>query len=206
MSDIQRTMEWHLKRLGKPTASRFGDIKPGRGHKWSDKTASYMRELLVERLTGQWTEAYGNAIEWGVMYEDEARDAYQARTGVTVDRVDFLELDDIGGSPDGLIGDDGCLEIKCPYNSGNHIDYIMGGCGDHLPQMMGIMYLAGRQWCDFISYDPRFPEEYRLYIERVTYDPAAVAEMIARVHDFAADLDELEFRVKTKCVMNEGRN
>lgn len=196
MSDLQRTIEWHMKRLGKPTASRFGDIKPGRGQKWSDKTQTYMRELLVERLTGQWVEAYGAAIEWGVEHEDEARELYEARYGVQVQRMCFAERDGLGGSPDGLVGDDGCIEIKCPYNSGNHIDYMLNGCGDHITQIQANIWFNDRQWCDFISYDPRMPEDLQLFVQRVERDPQYIADMINRVQEFRAELDELERKVR----------
>lgn len=197
MSDLQRTTEWHLKRLGKPTASRFGDIKPGRGQKWSDKTQTYMRELLVERLTGQWVEAYGNAVEWGTDHEDDARELYEARYGVQVQRESFAERDGLGGSPDGLVDPDGCIEIKCPYNSANHIAYMLDGCADHMPQIQANIWFNDRQWCDFISYDPRFPEEMQLYVIRVKRDDNYIADMIARVQDFKADLDEMERSVRS---------
>ena len=198
MSDLQRTIEWHQRRLGKPTASKFGDIKAGRGAKWSQTTLSYMRELIVERLTGQWVEAYGNAIEWGVEHEDEARELYEARRGVQVNRISFAERDGLGGSPDGLVGDDGCIEIKGPYSSANHIDYMLNGCGDHMPQIQGNIYFGDRQWCDFISYDPRFPEELQLYVIRVERDDKYIADLIARVQEFKGDLEEIQHQVECK--------
>ena len=197
MSDLQRTTEWHLKRLGKPTASQFHRIKPGRNAKWSDATQTYMRELLVERLTGQWVEAYGMAIDWGNEHEDDARELYEARYGVTVKRESFAERDGLGGSPDGLVGPDGCIEIKCPYNSGNHIGYMLDGCTDHLPQIQANIYFGNRKWADFISYDPRFPSELQLYVIRVERDEQYIADLIARVTEFKKDLDELEQKVRS---------
>lgn len=196
---LQRTTEWHLMRLGKPTASRFTDIKPGRSKtdKWSEPTQKYMRDLLVERLTGIWTEAYGAAIDWGNDHEDDAREAYTKRTGNRVKIEAFAERDGIGGSPDGLVGFDGCIEIKCPYNSGNHIDYLLNGCEDHRAQIQANMYFNNRKWCDFVSYDPRMPEELQLVIIRVERDDQFIQDMIARVHDFVADLDEMERKVRS---------
>ena len=198
MTTLQRTTEWHLQRLGKPTASRFADIKPGRSktEKWSQTTLTYMRELLSERLTGQWSEQYGPAIEWGLEHEDEARELYESRYGWVVERIGFVERNGIGGSPDGLVGSDGCIEIKCPFNSGHHIDYILNGCDDHMPQIQGNMYLNDRQWCDFISYDPRMPEELRLFVKRIPRDDAYIADMIARVKEFEADIIQAEETIR----------
>lgn len=196
MTALQRTMEWHEQRLGKPTASRFGDIKPGKGTKWSQTTLTYMRELLAERLTGQWTERYGAGIEWGNDHEDEARELYEQITGRTVERVGFAERDGMGGSPDGLIHVDGMLEIKCPINSGNHIDYILDGCEEHMPQIQANLYFTDRKWCDFCSYDPRMPEGMRLHIIHIERDDNYIVDLIAMAHEFAADLDEMERRVK----------
>lgn len=196
MTTLQRTTEWHEQRLGKPTASRFGDIKPGRGMKWSQPTLTYMRELLAERLTGQWTERYGAGIEWGNDHEDEARELYEQVTGHTVERVGFFEREGLGGSPDGLVGNDGMLEIKCPINSGNHIDYILDGCDEHIPQIQANLYFTGRKWCDFASYDPRMPEGMRLHIIRVERDDNYIVDLIAMAHEFASDLDEMERRVR----------
>ena len=195
---MQRTMEWHQMRLGKPTASRFGDIRPGRGgnDRWSQATHTYMRELLVERLTGIWSEAYGAAIDWGNDYEDDAREAYTAWTGNQVRQEAFAEKDGIGGSPDGLIGELGCIEIKCPYNSANHINYKLEGCGQHMAQIQANIYFNNRKWCDFVSYDPRMPEELQLIIIRIERDDTYIDAMIAQVHAFADDLDELERRVR----------
>lgn len=194
---MQRTVDWYMMRLGKPTASRFGDIKPGRGTKWAVSTLTYMRELLCERLTGQWTEAFGNAIEWGLDHEDEARELYESRYGVTIVGEAFAERDGLGGSPDGLSGEDGIIEIKCPYNSANHISYILDGCEDNLPQIQANLYFTDRKWCDFISYDPRMPDELKLFVKRIERDDNYIVDMIAKVQDFAADLNEMESKVKS---------
>jgi len=195
---LQRTTEWHQQRLGKPTASRFSDIKPGRSKtdKWSPTTLTYMRELLCERLTGQWTESYGPAIEWGLDHEDDAREAYQAKTGNKVELIDFAEREGMGGSPDGLVGIDGMIEIKCPANSGNHIDYILNGCSDHMAQIQGNLYFNNRQWCDFISYDPRMPDGLQLLIIRVKRNQDYIDTMIAMIRDFISDLAEMEKQVE----------
>jgi len=195
-SQLQRTVEWHQRRLGKPTASRFGDIKPGRGTKWSQTTMTYMFELLAERLTGQWKQAYGPAVDWGTEHEDEAREAYEAHTGKTVNRYAFAERDGLGGSPDGLVGDDGCIEIKCPFNSGNHVDYILNGCAGHFPQIQANIYFNNRAWCDFVSYDPRMPEGLQLHIQRIYADEDYISDLLKSVKDFLCDLNELERKLK----------
>jgi hypothetical protein len=192
-------MEWHMERLGKPTASQFDKIKPGRGKTWSDATITYMKELLAERLTGQWVEAYGNAIEWGNDHEDEARELYTVRTGNQVAQVGFIKsLDGLtGGSPDGMVSEsEGMIEIKCPYVSKNHIEYILNGCDDHWPQIQGNMYFTGAKWADFISYDPRMPEELQLFVIRVERDDNYIVEMIARVQAFLIELDAMERQIR----------
>jgi hypothetical protein len=198
---LQRTIEWHQERLGKPTASRFADIKYARdGKSWSDKTMTYMRELLAERLTGQWNEAYGHAIDWGVEHEDEARELYQSQMKTKVDTVGFIQRDGSGGSPDGVIpvgaGFKAVIEIKCPYNSSAHLDYILNGIDDHMAQIQGNIYFTDAIWCDFISYDLRMPEGLQLFIKRVNRDEDYIADMMARVFKFTADLDEMEKKVR----------
>lgn len=203
----QRTLEWYQARLGKPTASRFGDIKYGRKPgEWSQVTISYMMELLAERLTGEPKIISSAAIEWGIEHEDEARELYTKKTGMRVFPAPFYDHVWSGGSPDGVIdasGDSdlggqpiGIIEIKCPYNSANHIAYMLNGPDEHTPQLQANMYFVNAVYCDFISYDPRMPEALQLYIKRVMYDADYVADMMKTATRFADDLDKLEITLR----------
>jgi hypothetical protein len=193
---LQGTTEWHQERLGKPTASRFEDIKPGKSGGWSVATMTYMKELIAERLTGQWAEVNAWTLEWGNDHEDDAKEAYTIKTGQAIIPVGFVERDGMGGSPDGLVGDDGMIEIKCPAGSKQHIDYILNGCDDHLPQIQANMYFTDRKWCDFISYDPRMPEDMQLFITRIARDDKYIVDKIAQVQAFQADLKVMEETIR----------
>lgn len=190
---IQGTDEWRAARAGKVTASRFCDvmakIKTGEAASRRD----YRWELLTERLTGIACEGYTNrAMEWGTDHEAEAREAYEAETGELVERIGFVlhpEHSMVGCSPDGLIGDDGGQEIKCPYNSVVHVQTLKGGMpSEHRAQVQGSMWITGRAYWDFVSYDPRMPEHLRLYVERVKRDEEYIAQLAAEVIKFEAEV------------------
>jgi putative phage-type endonuclease len=190
---VQGTEEWRAARAGKVTASRFCDvmakIKTGEAASRRD----YRWELLTERLTGLPVEGYTNkAMEWGTSHESEARDAYEAETGAWVDRAGFVlhpEFPMVGCSPDGLIGDDGGQEIKCPYSSVVHVQTLKGGMpSEHRHQVQGTMWITGRKYWDFVSYDPRMPEHLRLYVERIKRDEEYIAQLAAEVVKFEAEV------------------
>lgn len=176
MSELQRTPEWHLSRLGCLTGSRIADAmdytKKGEGA----KRINYRLELLAERLTGIATPFFVNqAMQWGIDTENAAREAYEAETGELVIEVGFIRhpiLDWAGASPDGLIGNDGLVEIKCP-NTTTHLSTILTGeiAEKYKLQMTWQLLCTQRKWCDFVSFDPRLPEELQLYITR--YKPSA---------------------------------
>src|SRR5262245_12506754 len=126
---IQGTAEWHAERLGKVTASRIADVVAKTKTGWGASRANYMAELVAERLTGIPQDTYVNvAMQWGLDHEAEARAAYEFRRDVEVIEVGFVSHPDIaesGASPDGLIGIDGLVEIKCP-NTATHIETLLG--------------------------------------------------------------------------------
>lgn len=190
---VQGTEEWRVARAGKVTASRFCDvmakIKTGEAASRRD----YRWEVLTERLTGIPVEGYSNrAMEWGTNHEAEAREAYEAETGELVDRVGFITHPDhpmVGCSPDGLIGKDGGQEIKCPFSSVVHVQTIKGGMpSEHRPQVQGTMWITGRTFWDFVSFDPRMPEHLRLYVERIKRDEEYIAQLAAEVVKFEAEV------------------
>ena len=196
MSDIEQgTAEWFAQRCGKATASRIADIIAKTKSGYSTSRANYMAQLVVERMTNQVAESYSNAaMEWGVLNEPFARAAYEAKTGVLVDQVgaiDHPRIERSAASPDGLVGDDGCLEIKCP-NTSTHIDTMLGEsvAGKYYTQMQWQMACTERSWCDFVSFDPRMPEGLQLFVKRVDRDDLYIAELEKEVVQFLKEVDD----------------
>ena len=197
----QRTAEWFAARLGKVTASRVADVMARTKSGYSASRTHYMAELVCERLTGIPSEHFESAaMKWGTDTEPLARRAYEARTGELVEEVGFIEhqrIKGFGASPDGLVGTDGGLEIKCP-NTATHIEYLTGGSIDraYIIQMHVGMMCTGRAWWDFLSFDPRLPENLSYFCVRVKRDDALVAEIEDEVKKFLAELDEMVERLK----------
>ena len=197
----QRTEEWFKARLGKVTASRVADVLAKTKTGVSASRANYLTELVVERLTGQQAELYMNdAMQWGTDTEPQARMAYEAHKSVLVDEVGFIDHSSIemfGCSPDGLVGDDGLIEIKCP-NSKTAIETILSGKAPskYIPQMQTQMAVTGRAWCDFVSFDPRLPEDLQLFIVRVNRDDEYIANLEKEVSAFLQEVDETVTKLK----------
>jgi putative phage-type endonuclease len=188
--------QWVEVRLGKITASRVKDMMT-KGRKkdenFGQTALSYMRELVAETLTGESVSIDTPATRHGTEYEPDARAKYEAKTGVKVQEVGFGIHDkfpSVGMSPDGLVGDDGMIEIKCPFTSKNHVEYfLLDGCPDiYFPQVQFQLWVAGRDWCDFISYDPRMPEKTQLSIKRVTPDKELHAKFAERCDLFCTEM------------------
>ncbi len=190
----QGSPEWHDIRRGKVTASRVADLIAKTKSGPATSRANYMAELLCERMTGETQPFFSNAaMQWGTDKEPEARAAYCFHTDNDVSEIAFVDHPTIamaGASPDGLIGDDGLLEIKCP-NTATHLDTLASGkpAGKYVTQMMWQMACTGRQWCDFASYDPRLPEHLRLFVTRIPRDADQIAAMEAEVAAFLGELD-----------------
>lgn len=190
----QGTDEWRLQRLGKVTASRIADLTARTKTGWGASRANYMAELLVERLTGVPTIGYTNAaMQWGTEQEPAARDAYEFMRDCTVDAAGFFDHPSIamsGASPDGLIGSDGLVEIKCPQTA-THIETLQGGSvpGKYIAQMQWQMACTGRHWCDWVSFDPRMPATMRLFVQRINRDDKAIADIERQVVEFLSELD-----------------
>lgn len=190
----QRTILWFTSRVGKLGASRVADAIAKTKTGWGASRANLLAELVAERLTGAPTESFTSAaMQWGTTTEEEARDAYSFRTGADVVEVGFIDHPNIpmtGASPDGLVGDAGLVEIKAP-NTATHIDTLLSGSvpGKYITQMMWQMECTGRDWCDFVSYDPRLPESMRLFVRRIDRDDARLAELRALVIAFLAEVD-----------------
>lgn len=199
----QRTDEWFTARLGKVTASRISDVMAKTKSGWGASRANYMAELIVERLTGQKGDSYQNAaMMWGTNTEPLARAAYEAHRGVLVEETGFVPHPSgamTGASPDGLVGDDGLVEIKCP-NTATHIDTLMSDDAPpkYFAQMQWQMACTGRAWCDFVSFDPRMPEEMQLFVVRVERDDTWITMAEEAVQAFLSELDEMVSKLKEK--------
>ena len=186
----QRSEEWFAARCGSLGASQIADavgtLKNGQP---STTSVNLRAKLVVERLTGQQEEGFTNAaMQWGIDNEDDARRAYSEATGAFVDEMGLAPHPSIQGthaSPDGLVGDDGLVEIKCP-NSATHIETIKAEkiAKRYLYQMQWQMACLDRQWCDFVSYDPRMPENLRLFVKRVNRDNELLSELEQQVRSF----------------------
>lgn len=190
----QGSDEWKAARLGKVTASRVADVVAKTRTGWGASRANYMAELIVERLTGIPTNGYTNAaVEWGTATEPEARMEYQLRTDYDVQQVGFVPHPMIamaGCSPDGLIEDDGLVEIKCP-NSSTHIETLLTKRipDKYLNQIQFQLACTWRQWCDYVSYDPRLPGHMRLFVKRVPRMPGVIEHLERCTSEFLQELD-----------------
>lgn len=215
---VQRSEEWYQARCGKVTSSRANDVgangiqktvkcgkcgaekvkppqcrcgahvdlPPGKAY------YRYLRELVAERFTQHWEESPQTyAMEQGILYEPVAIESYEFIREVNVEQVDFITRDghpNIGCSPDGLVGNDGIIEVKSPLNREKHLFYILDGIEEHLPQILFQFGVTGRQWCDFISYhyDDAFGplQLYVTHVSRTLYE-----KEIARLMHRAERLD-----------------
>lgn len=192
----QHSPEWREFRRGHLTASRIAVLKPLKNGSESELCRKYKLELLSEVLTGRMAEHYVSlAMDWGTEQEKNARTEYELAKDVMVDRIGFVlhpTLPRCGASPDGLIGDDGLVEIKCPITA-NHIDYLMGEVvpEKYAPQMYWQMACTGRQYCDFASFDPRMDEKFQLFIARLERDEKKIAEWEELATAFISDLNRM---------------
>jgi putative phage-type endonuclease len=186
---IQGTQEWFQIRAGKVTASRVADIIAKTKSGYAASRANYMAQLVTERLTGQPGETFTNAaMVWGTEMEPEARRAYEFYKDIGVEEMAFVthpSIADAGASPDGLVGQDGLVEIKAPQ-SATHIETLLGRTvpGKYVTQMMWQMACTGRKWCDFVSYDPRLPESMQFFCQRVMRDDTMIADLELKVVGF----------------------
>jgi len=191
---IQGSDAWFEARLGRVTASRVADVIAKTKTGYSASRDNYMAQLVCERLTGQKGESFTNAaMQHGTDTEPLARSAYEAHADLMVEEIGFVQhpkIEMAGASPDGLVGLFGMLEIKCP-NTATHIDTLLTQSvpTKYITQMQWQMRCCERQWCDFVSFDPRLPQELQLFVKRVEFDPEYVAMLEKEVTQFLAELD-----------------
>lgn len=194
----QQTPEWLAVRIGRVTASRVCDVLATLKDpkKESADRRNYRNELVCETLTGLTEENYVNAaMEWGIENEPLARAAYEMTTDLSVDPVGFAvhpSIELFGASPDAMVGEDGVLEIKCPQTA-THLNWMLRGevPAEHKAQMYSEMACTGRRWCDFVSYDRRLPKHLRLFVRRLEWDDAAIAEIETKVTEFLGEVKQV---------------
>lgn len=190
----QRSPQWYSHRLGKATASRMADLTAQlKSGGYGASRARYAGELISERLTGQVANGYISAeMQWGIDQEPNARSAYEFRSDHSVKLVGFIDHPRIamsGASTDGLIGKRGLVSFKCPLTS-THIETLLGASidGKYIKQMQWEMACADRDWCDFVSFDPRMPQQMQLSIQRVKRDDKMIAELERETEIFLAEI------------------
>jgi putative phage-type endonuclease len=199
----QGSDEWIAARCGKVGASRMGDLMARTKSGWGASRANYAAELIAERLTGCPAEKYKNAaMTWGTEHEAEARALYEFLNDCEVRTVGLVTHPSIANalaSPDGLVGEDGLVEFKCP-NTSTHIETLLGGAIDkrYVLQMAWQMACTGRAWCDFCSYDPRLPAEMQMHVTRVKRDDDMIRELQHEVTLFLKEVDETVDKLRAK--------
>ncbi len=184
---------WHAQRRGKVTASRVADVIKKTKSGYSTSRKNYAAQLLCERLTGKTAEGFSSAaMQWGIDKEPEARVAYEFMKNATVDLVSFVDHPSIamsGASPDGLVGADGLVEIKC-CNTATHLETLLSGDidPDYITQIQWQLACTQRKWCDYVGFDPRLPAHLQLFIKRVERDQRTIIELETEVSGFLREL------------------
>lgn len=192
----QGTAEWLEIRQGKITASRIADVmdylkKGGEGA----SRRNYRQELLAERLSGRSEDHYVSAeMAWGSEFEPIARSAYEIGTESMVDTVGFVlhpTFDFAGASPDGLVNDDGLIEIKCGKTT-THLRWMQAGVvpEEHQLQILWNLACTERQWADFVSFDPRLPDGLKIFIARMDRDDARIDQIESEVASFNGEVEQ----------------
>lgn len=199
----QRTPEWFSARLGCVTASRAADVMAKTKTGYSASRETYMAQLITERLTNTRADGFTSAaMMHGVDTEPQARMAYEFMTGETVEETGFVlhpSIQGFGASPDGLVGSDGLIEIKCP-NSATHIDTLLAEKvpAKYITQMQVQMMCTGREWCDFVSFDPRLPGDMVFWSKRVWADPERQQDIETEVRKFLIEVEDKLQKLKDK--------
>ena len=199
----QGTEEWLAVRRGRVTASRIADIMvEGKGpHGFGKGAITYLNEKVSEVLTGMQHEFHTQATDWGNKHEDAARERYERVYDVKVDEVGFIKSNRFFGvSPDGLVGDEGLIEIKCPYTQHAIIEYHSMTSWKEIPkgyhaQMQAQMYVADRLWCDLCVFDTRYSGEAAMCVIRVERNEEFMEKMCERVESFGYMIEELVDRL-----------
>ena len=201
----QRSEAWFTARAGKVTASRIADMMAKTKTGWGASRKNYAAQLVAERLTGNVEQGYCNtAMQHGIDTEPLARAAYEQHALCKVEEIGFVDHPTIplaGASPDGLIADDGLLEVKCPAVA-THIDTLLDGKvpDKYRLQMLWQMACTGRAYCDYASYCPSLPEPMQLWVKRIERDDAAIAEIEEHAAEFLAEVEQTVERLQQQYV------
>lgn len=205
MSEIEQgTDEWHQERCGRFTGSRFADVvarkKDGKPTKARE---DLIWELAAERIQGYQAEGPNSySLRWGKEAEPLARQAYEIKTGEFVTEAGFIihpQFTYVGCSPDGLVNEDGGIEIKSPKCPEIHLQRFLNGVPEeYVPQIQGLMWVTGRQWVDFVSYDPDTLPAFRLLIIRVARDDAFIQKLEAEIVQAESEVCELVNELRKK--------
>jgi len=193
----QRDHEWYMARTGIPTASRFKDVisKLKSGGETAVRR-EYRMQIVCEILTGLPQKSFSSAAtDWGIEHESEARSAFEFATGLDVQEVGFIEHPTIrtGCSPDGFVGADAGVEIKCPFNTHNHVETLLNKQMplQHIPQVQSSIWITGRDHWHFVSYDPRLPEHLRMFHQVIKRDDEYIAMLETEIVNFNKDVSDL---------------
>lgn len=201
-NEVQRNEQWHNDRLGIPTASRYKDVLTKPKTKadqeagiLSQTAKSYALDIIAERLTGERKEFSTAATDWGNYNEPFAIDYYQEITGNSIMECGFVKHPSVatGASPDGLIGLDGGIEIKCPYNTSIHLNNALSGevPPEYYAQIQGQIWVCGLDWVDFVSFDPRITGKARMSIVRVERDNKFILNLSNQIKNFNEKLNNM---------------
>lgn len=194
-NEAQESQDWMQQRCGMFTASRASDLMARTKSGPSTSRGNLIALLVSERLTGHTVETYRNAaMDRGIDLEGEARDAYSFATGNVVEETGFVVyggLPHTGASPDGLVGDDGLVEIKCPAAQGKHLSALLRSehAAEYRWQLQHQLMVTGRQWVDIVSYDPRWPDDLQLAIKRVERDEDAIQQLRDAITEADAEVE-----------------
>ena len=206
ITETQNNQEWYEARLGMITSSRIGDLMTNARKKddlLSQTAKSYMLELIAEILTGEYVELHSKALQWGADHESIAIEEYETKELIKVKKCGLIGHSDLSmyaGTPDGIKDDKGIIEVKCPYNSKNHIDYLINGMNDkgYHYQVQSNILLTDSDYCDFISFDPRIKDNNRLYIQRIEKDEEVCKSIIDKVKIFQDEIVNILNKMENK--------
>jgi putative phage-type endonuclease len=204
----QNSAEWLAARCGSLGASSIADMVAKTRTGWGASRFNLAAKLVCERLTGTPQESYTNAaMQWGHDTEPQARAMYEFMRDIAVQQVGLVlhpSINKSHASPDGLVGDDGLIEIKCP-NTATHIETLLSEDveGKYVKQMQWQMACCGRAWCDFVSFDPRLPAEMQIFVQRVRRDDEFIAELEREARLFLAEIDKTIATLSDKYLSRE---
>ncbi len=202
----QRSEEWRIARMGKVTASAIADVlsKPKKGTAETAGRMNYRAQIIAEILSQKPCDDpfISRPMQWGIDQEPFARAAYELYRGYLIDTAGFVEhprIENFGCSPDGLVSDEGLVQFKCP-NTATHIDYLLRGevPAEYHAQMLSEMACTGREWCDFVSFDPRLPQDLQLFVKRLFRDEEKIREIETAVESFLAEVKD--YLVRLSCL------